>query len=181
MLGGLMFRIRGDRDKALAAVESAVESVDPSLLPSVDMVSLEEGTVALQRGFYRVLAAFAGTLTVLALTLAGVGIYGVMAFLVSQRTREIGIRVALGASRRRVVGLILREGAVMTGVGLALGVTGALALTRLMKALLFDVAPNDPVTFVSVGAVLAIVGVAASSLPALRASTVDPSVTIRAE
>ncbi|MCP5112859.1 MAG: FtsX-like permease family protein, partial [bacterium] len=116
-----------------------------------------------------------------ALLLGMVGVYGVISYSVSQRTREIGIRIALGAQRREVRGMFVRNGLVLTLIGVALGLGAAVGLTRLMSALLFGVSPLDPVTFVSVSVVLCAVSLVASYLPALRASTVDPAETLRGE
>jgi putative ABC transport system permease protein len=123
------------------------------------------------------LAAFAG----LALLLASIGIYGVMSYSVSQYTHEIGIRMALGASAVNVLRLIVREGLTLVLIGLAVGASGALALTRVMSSLLFDVKPADPATFASVSLLLAAVAFAASYIPARRATRVDPMIALRYE
>jgi predicted lysophospholipase L1 biosynthesis ABC-type transport system permease subunit len=183
----LLFSIRGNRDKALAAVQSAVASVDPGLLPRLDLVSLEEGPVALQRGFFRVLASFAGTLALLSLTLAGVGIYGVMAFLVSQRTREIGIRMALGATPSLVIKSVVIQGLRPVFVGMLAGLAAAAWVTKLEWAA--DVAPgaglysrtfSDPALYGELALVLAI-ALLASIVPARRALRVDPMEALRHE
>jgi predicted permease len=127
--GGLFFRIRGDRDKALSAVQSAVEAVNRSLLQSVDLVSLEDGPVAMQRGATRVMSTLAGTVTLLSLVLAAVGVYGVMTFLVALRTKEIGIRMALGATARTVLRGILIQGLRPVFIGLGVGFVAATALS----------------------------------------------------
>ena len=183
--GGILFRIRGNRDKALLAVESAVESVlDTAVLASVDLVSLEDGPVALQRGFLRVLGAFAGTLTLLSLTLAGVGIYGVMAFLVSQRTREIGIRMALGATPRAMIRNVMLQGVWPVLMGMLVGIAGSAALERapaVQGVRQFILSPptfSDPVFYAELALVFAIV-VLASVVPARRALRVDPAVALR--
>jgi putative ABC transport system permease protein len=123
------------------------------------------------------LAAFAG----LALLLASVGIYGVMSYSVSQYTHEIGIRMALGARAADVLQLIVRQGMGLVLVGLAVGAAGALALTRVMRSLLFDVKPWDPLTLASVSVLLAAVAFAASYIPARRATRVDPMIALRYE
>ena len=117
----------------------------------------------------------------MALLLGVIGIYGVISYSVSQRTREIGIRLALGAPLQDVTGMFVRHGLVLSGIGAAFGLTAALALTRLMKSLLYDVSPADPLTYgaVSVGVVLA--AALASYLPARRATRVDPVEALRAE
>jgi predicted permease len=183
----IQFRIRGNRDKALVAVQSAAESaVDTAALATVDLVSLEEGPVAIQRGFLRVLGAFAGTLTLLSLTLAGVGIYGVMAFLVSQRTREIGIRMALGATSRSVIRNVMMQGAWPVLMGTLVGIAGAIALEQapfLREARQFSLSPpalDDPVFYAELTLVFAIVALA-SVVPARRALRVAPVVALRYE
>jgi len=177
--GGIVFRIRGDRGRALAAARSAVERVDPSLLPGLDMVSLEEGSVAMQRGFNRVSASMAGIMTLLSLTLAGVGIYGVMAFLVSQQTREIGIRVALGATAPRIVRNILMQGLRPVLVGLATGLALGVAANVIARA--SEPFPDTLARTIfgdwSIYGGLAIM----LAIAAMRALRVDPAVALRHE
>jgi putative ABC transport system permease protein len=133
--------------------------------------------VAQRRFTMLLLTLFAGA----ALLLAAVGIHGVLTYSVSQRRREIGIRMALGARGTDVVGVIMREALSLTTVGLALGLGGAVALTRVLRGQLFGIAPTDPATFAAVAALLALVALAATLAPAWRASQVDPSVTLRSE
>ena len=123
------------------------------------------------------LTVFAG----LALVLACVGIYGVIAYLVGQRTREIGVRIALGAQRADVMRLVLTEGVRMALVGAAVGTVAALALMRLMAAQLFGVSAHDPLTFAGVAVLLVLVATAACYIPALRATRVDPMAAMRYE
>jgi len=123
------------------------------------------------------LAIFAG----LSLTLAVIGVYGVMAYSVSQRTRELGIRMALGASRWEVLRLIIGHGLRLTALGVGVGLIVALASSRLITTLLFDVSATDVVTFVTVPVVLAAAALGASYLPALRATRIDPMVALRYE
>jgi predicted lysophospholipase L1 biosynthesis ABC-type transport system permease subunit len=117
----------------------------------------------------------------LAVVIAAVGIAGVLAFSVSARTREIGIRMSLGADRGRVQLMILKEGGVLVVFGLVLGVAGALLATRVIRGLLFGVAPDDPLTFAAVTALMTAIGLVACWIPALRASRIDPAVTMRVE
>ena len=115
----------------------------------------------------------------IALLLSAVGLYGLLSYLVAQRTLEIGVRIALGAQRGSVLGMFLRKGLTLTVIGLALGVAVSIGITRLMSGLLFGVRPTDPLTFVAVSMVLLLVSLLASSLPAYRASTLDPIKTLR--
>jgi ABC-type antimicrobial peptide transport system permease subunit len=117
----------------------------------------------------------------LALVLAAVGIYGVLSYLVNQRTRELGVRLALGTTRSEVVMLVLRQGLSTVGVGVALGIAGAFGLTRLLEHLLYAVSALDPVAFVVAPVVLVGVALVSTWLPAWRASRVDPMVALRYE
>jgi putative ABC transport system permease protein len=163
---------------ALAAT-AAVHDVDPGLAVfGVEPLNVTLSRSVAQRRFTMLLLTlFAGA----ALLLAAVGIHGVLTYSVSQRRREIGIRMALGARGTDVVGVIMREALSLTTVGLALGLGGAVALTRVLRGQLFGIAPTDPATFAAVAALLALVALAATLAPAWRASQVDPSVTLRSE
>ena len=112
---------------------------------------------------------------------AGIGVFGVISYGVSQRTQEIGVRVALGADQRDVVRLIVRHGAALAGAGLVIGLAGALAATRLLATLLYQVSPTDPPTFLLGATVLGASALAAAALPAARAARLDPAVALRAE
>lgn len=116
----------------------------------------------------------------LAVIIAAVGIGGVLAFSVSARTGEIGVRMSLGAQRSHVQGMILREGGVLLATGLVLGVVGAFFAGGVMRGLLFGVAPRDPLTFIGVAVIMSVIGLAACWLPALRASRIDPAIAMRA-
>ena len=113
--------------------------------------------------------------------LASIGLYGVLSYVVAQRTREIGVRIALGASRGSVVRSVIGRGAALTGAGLSIGLAAAWAVTRMMQGLLFGVSAADPATFASVVALLGAIALVACWLPARRAASVDPLVALRAE
>jgi putative ABC transport system permease protein len=122
-----------------------------------------------------------GSFAVLALTLAMIGLYGLVSYSVSQRTREVGIRIALGAQPRDVIRLVVGEGARLSLIGIAAGVLAALGLTRLMRSLLFGVSAVDPVTFAAVALLLALVAITASYIPARRAVRTSPINALRCE
>jgi putative ABC transport system permease protein len=122
-----------------------------------------------------------GVFAAMALLLAAIGIYGIISYAVTQRTREIGVRLALGAAPASVVRLMVGRGMVLAGLGLAIGLLAAVAATRVMSSLLFGVGATDPATLAAVTAFLAALALAASWFPALRATRVDPSTTLRAE
>jgi len=172
-------RTAGDPMAALGAVRAAVRSVDPDLPianPS-DMESLIESTTGPRRFAMVLLAGFAG----LALTLASIGLYGVMSFVVTQRERELGVRMALGAATRDVLGLVLGQGVRLALGGVLIGLAAAFAVTRVMKGMLFEVSATDPVTFAAIALLLVGVAALASYLPARRAMRVDPIEALRAE
>jgi len=180
-LGTITVLARTSQDPALvgAAMKTAILNIDRSqpvyaVQPMTEVVSQ---SIA-QRRFSLVLLAF---FAVAALFLAALGLYGVMAYSVAQRTAEIGIRMALGAQKADVLLLVQRQGLVLVLIGLGIGVAGALALTRLMSTLLFRVQATDPVTFVLVAGVLIAVSLAACLVPARRATQVDPIVALRYE
>jgi ABC-type antimicrobial peptide transport system permease subunit len=122
-----------------------------------------------------------GFFAALALVLSSVGIYGVISYLVGQQTQEIGIRIALGARGWDVLQLVLSHSAKMAGLGVLIGLAGSLVLTRIMAKMLYGVSPNDPLTFFAVAAILTLVALAASYIPARRAMRVDPIVALRYE
>jgi ABC-type antimicrobial peptide transport system permease subunit len=127
----------------------------------------------------RLNAALISSFGILAVIIAAVGIAGVLAFSVSARTREIGIRMSLGADRGRVQRMVLREGGVLLAIGLALGVAGAIYGARIIEGLLFGVAPHDPTTFIGVALLMVAIGITACWIPALRAARIDPAITMR--
>jgi predicted permease len=175
----VVVRTSGDPEALAGPVRAVLRSVDPSL-PLTELRTLEQalaGSVARQRFLMSLLAVFAGAAT----ALAGVGIYGVMAYLVGRRTREIGIRMAMGAPWGSVVRSVLREALAQAGFGLAAGLLGAFALTRLLRSQLFGLEPTDPPTFAAVSALLVGVALLASWVPARRAAGVAPTVALREE
>ena len=129
----------------------------------------------------RVIAQVGGFFSLFALALACLGLYGVLSFAVVQRTREIGVRVALGAQRRSILSLVIGQGVRVALVGAAVGIAGAFATTRLVSSLLFGVTATDPITFIGVPLLLVLVAVLASWLPAMRATKVDPMKALRYE
>jgi len=162
-----------------SAVKKQIREVDAAL-PMYSVRTMEtyvERSLARQRFSTVLLGMFAAV----ALALAAVGTYGVMAYLVGQGAREIGIRIALGASRGRIMGLVLRQGLTLAAAGVVLGLAGAFWLARFMAALLYGVSPGDPLTFAAIPAVLFIVALAAGYVPARRAARVDPVVSLRCE
>jgi putative ABC transport system permease protein len=163
----------------VSSVRQAIQRVDKDQ-PVAEVTTMDEwiaNSVSKRRFSTFMLSLFAG----LGLVLAIVGIYGVLSYSVSQRRQEMGVRLALGADGRNLILLVLRHGLTLTAAGLALGIAAALLLTRLIAGLLFDVQPTDPVTFAGITAVLLLVGLAASYVPARRASRVDPIVSLKYE
>jgi putative ABC transport system permease protein len=138
-----------------------------------------EKTVADSISNKRFTMTLLGVFALLALLLASIGIYGVLSYMVGQRTKEIGVRLALGAQKFDVLRMVLKDGARMTLTGILIGLVGAMALTRLMRTMLYGVRPTDPLTFVSVAAVLGAVAMLACYLPARRAMKVDPMEALR--
>ncbi|MEK6407659.1 MAG: ABC transporter permease [Acidobacteriota bacterium] len=161
------------------ALRQQVQAVDPDL-PVFGERTMED-VVAASLGQRRFAMQLVTAFGVVALLLAGVGIYGVMAYSVNQRTREIGIRLALGANTRDIMGWVLKHGMRLTLAGVSMGLVGAFALTRLLKGLLFSVAPTDPVSFAVLAALLSVVSLVACYIPARRATRVDPMVALRHE
>jgi predicted permease len=174
-----LVRIDADKEATTGAIRRALKSISNEHL-MIDVQTMEEiiaESLAARRVSMIVLCVFAA----LALGLASMGIYGVISYLVGQRTHEIGIRMALGAKQGDVLRQILGQSMKLTFIGIFIGLLAALGLTRLMANLLFGVSATDPVTFVGVGAILAIVALAACFVPARRATKVDPIVALRYE
>jgi predicted permease len=172
-------RTNGDPESFSSAIRSATSAFDSQAVvyEFVTMDRIVSDSIASQRFSMWLLGSFA----VLALVLSAVGIYGVISYFVGQRTQEVGIRMALGARRQDVLMLILGQGARMALIGVALGLVAALALTRLMASMLYGVRSTDPLTFAGVAIVLAGIAIAATYIPALRATRVDPMVALRYE
>ncbi len=175
----IVARGTGEPFTMLARVRDAVRAVDP-LEPVYALQSMNDvigATVAPRRTNTILLVLFG----VLAVALAAIGVFAVLAYGVAQRTREIGVRVALGAQRSNVLGLIMREGLVLAGVGIALGSIAAFALARFVSSILYGVSPHDPKVFAAAPVVLLIVAAAATLIPAVRATRVDPLTALREE
>ena len=175
----MILRMEGESTALAAAARQAVWAVDPNL-PIDKVADVEQlinddfrGGIALSYVF----AVFGA----IALTLATVGIYGVIAYSAAQRTQEIGIRLALGATRRDVLQMVVGQGMKLVGAGVALGLVGGFAITRILSGVLIGVSSTDPLTFLTATAVLTAVGFAATYLPARRATRIDPMNALRHE
>jgi predicted permease len=175
----LVVRSQRPLEALLAPLRAALREVDPEQ-PLYDIRTLDEvmaRSIATRELVRNVLGAFA----LAALLLAAVGIYGVMAYGAGERRREIGIRVALGARRRQVLALVLKEALRLTALGLAAGLLGALGLSQTLRGLLYQVTPVDPLTYLTTALILGAVAALASLLPAMRASAVDPTEALRTQ
>ncbi len=180
-LGGMTIVARSSLEPSVlgATITRAVHAMDPELPVSRvrTMEEFQSASVAQPRFTALLLAGFA----LLAMSLALVGVYGVMSYTVSQRTREIGVRIALGADRQDVVWMVVRHGLALAGIGIVIGLLGAAAGTRLLERLLFGVSATDPMTFVTAAAALGVASVLATCIPALRAARVAPSTALRSD
>ena len=179
--GGLSIEFRTKRtfEDMLPVIRAQLRAVDP-ILPIYQAQSMQtrlDEASANRRGVMLMLGVFAG----MALILSAVGIYGMLSYDVTQRTKEIGIRGAIGATREQVVILILKQGLLKTGVGMIIGLTGAFFLSSYLGSLLYGVEPRDLPVFAGVTVLLLLVGLFASWLPARRAAKVDPMEALRAE
>jgi predicted permease len=175
----LVVRTNGENPQLTSTIRRQILQADPEM-PLFDVKTMPErvSKSVVSRRAAMILCMVFGAL---ALVLSAIGIYGVLAYTVTQRTRELGIRVALGAGAGDVIGMVLGQGLKLAGLGLAIGIAGALALTRLMTTLLYDVKPTDPVVFLSVAAALAAVALIASLIPSLRAVRIRPAIALRYE
>jgi putative ABC transport system permease protein len=172
-------RTSGSVSPLAPAFVSAVREIDPEV-PVSDIRPMTE-VLSISTAQRRLTMMLLGIFAAMALLLAAVGLYGVISYTVTQRTQEIGIRMALGAQRRDVLRMVVGQAMTLTALGVAIGAAGAFLLTRLMATLLFKVEPGDPATFAGVALLLAFVALVASYIPGLRATTVDPVVALRAE
>jgi putative ABC transport system permease protein len=177
--GFLVVRTAGNPMQVAAPVRELIRSMDPNL-PVANIRPMNE-VVNIALATPRLTGFLMSTFAAIALTLAAVGIYGVLSYLVARRTHEIGIRLAVGADRSQVLGLVLKQGLTLAGTGIAVGIVAALLLTRLMQSLLYQVQPGDPWTFASVAMALVGVALLASALPAFRATRVSPLIALRTE
>jgi len=175
----VLVRADGDGSQGAAAMRRVMRSLDPNL-PLMDLRTLRE-ELRFSMWVKRLLSAIVGVLAVLAFIIAAVGLYGVVAYSVAQRTREIGIRMALGADAPNVVRMVVAQSARLTLIGLGIGLASAFALTRFLTAVIAGVSPTDPPTFAIVSGLLALSGIAAAWVPAMRAARVDPMVALRYE
>jgi len=175
----LVVRTNGDPMSLVALARTQVHAVDGTI-PVTNIRTMDEifsASVAQQR-FTMLLVGLFGSL---ALVLAAIGIYGVMAYTVTQRKHEIAVRMALGAKSNQVLQMVLKEGLLLASLGVGIGLVGAFALTRLMSSLLYEVKPTDAQTFASVSALFILIALFACYLPARRATKVDPLMALRYE
>ena len=175
----LQVRTSGEPLAMASAVEQAIHSLNADL-PLYGVTTLKE-KMQLGSVFERIAVTFAGSFGLLALLLAGVGIYGVVSYTTRQRTHEIGIRIALGAGKGAILRNVLRQGLILTVAGLTIGVLASLMVTRFLRTVLIGVAPTDPFTYATVAVVLCLVAMFACYLPARRAAAVDPAQALRSE
>jgi putative ABC transport system permease protein len=173
----IMVRTTGEPSKATSAVLATLKQGDP-LLPAYRIMSMDAN---IQQSYWQqaLYGKMFGAFAAIAVVLAAVGVYGVISYAVSQRTQEIGVRVALGAQRSDVFRLIVGHGMQLGGIGIAIGLVGALGVTRFLRTMLFGVSPFDPASFVGVSALLAAIAILASYIPARRAARVDPVEALR--
>jgi predicted permease len=175
----LLVRTAGDPRALLPSIRAAVHAIDPEM-PLFAVRTMDEA-IAASIATQRSSATLVGGFSVLALFLAALGLYGVLAYSVTRRTREIGIRLALGSPRAKICGLIVRQGMIMVGLGLLAGVLVSLGCGSLMGHFVYGVTPHDPATIITVAVLLVAIAILACWLPARRAMHVDPIQALRAE
>lgn len=175
----LVVRTASDPEALAPELKKVIAALDPEA-PLHDIRTMED-CLALDLGRARFQAVLLGIFAGIALLLTAIGLYGVIAYSVAQRTHEIGVRMALGATRSNVVSMVLNRGVQLTLLGIAIGLAGALALAQVIQSLLYEIAPRDPITYLVVCVALGAVALVASYLPAMRASRVDPMVALRYE
>jgi ABC-type antimicrobial peptide transport system permease subunit len=163
----------------MTAVRSVVQSIDPD--QPVFTIETIEAVFANERSIYKIFSTLFGLLAVIGLVLSAVGVYGVIAYAVSQRTQEIGVRMAIGASRWDVAWLFLRKGLIQLAISLAIGLPAAFGLSAVVRFRLVNVEPGDPVTMVGITIVVITVALIACVFPARKAARVDPMVALRSE
>jgi ABC-type antimicrobial peptide transport system permease subunit len=176
----LTIRVAGGAPASITnAVRQEIRKADPTL----PLFNIQTGEEARLNTFwqFRLFGWMFSIFGVVALALASIGVYGVLSYAVSQRTQEIGVRMALGASRQSVFGLIVGYGARLAGIGILCGVIGAAAVTRVVTSLLYNVSATDPLSFIGTAGFLTLVALLASYIPARRATSVDPMIALRAE
>jgi putative ABC transport system permease protein len=177
LLMTVLLRAKGDPQGLVSAVREAVQSVDPNL--PVFNIRTMEGQLSKEMVTQRLSVVLVSLFSILALLLAAVGLYGVLAYSIAQRTREIGIRIALGAESGSILNLVVRQGLIIVGIGLVTGILGSMILTRLIQSLLYGVSGENPIAFLTAISVLALAAFLACLVPALRAIRIDPMIALR--
>jgi putative ABC transport system permease protein len=175
----LVVRASGHRKSLLPAVRAQVEAVDKRL--AIDQFEAASDVLSAHESQRKFSSRLLGIFALIALALAAIGIYGTVSHWINERTHEIGIRMALGAQKSDVLGLVMGQGMFLALIGVAIGIAASLALTRFLSSLLYGVQPTDPLTFTAVSLVLIGVALLACYVPALRATKVDPMVALRYE
>jgi putative ABC transport system permease protein len=175
----LLVRTSGEPSAIAPAIARAVQDLDPA--QPVYQVRRLRDWLDESASQPRSTTTLSGVFAVVALLLAAVGVYGVLSYSVAQRTQEIGLRMAIGARRGQIVALVLRGGLSWALAGIAVGLLGAFAISRVLGTLLFEVKPRDPITYIVVGVVLATIATIACCIPAIRATRIDPLIALRAE
>src|SRR5581483_1411643 len=176
---GVLARTNGDANQLQSTIRAAVQAVDPD--QPISFFATLDTNVANSLGVQRIVASLTVVFAGIALVLSAVGLYSVVAYAVSQRTTEIGIRMALGAQRTQVIGLVMRGGLRLVAVGLVLGLGAAAGTARLIQTLLYDVKPLEPVVYGGVAALFAAIAAVECLIPSLRAARIDPLDALRAE